>query len=67
MPKPRTFKCKNVFISHKNIFEPRHEKTGFLHMQKQRRKSASGADQRLCFCFTDSTIPLLPKSEISSL
>ena len=25
------------------------------------------ADQRLCFCYTDSTIPQLPKSEISSL
>ena len=25
------------------------------------------ADQRLCFPFTDSTIPLLPKSEFSSL
>ena len=25
------------------------------------------ADQRLCFRFTDSTVPLLPKSEISSL
>ena len=25
------------------------------------------ADQRLCFRFTDSTISLLPKSEISSL
>ena len=25
------------------------------------------ADQHLCFCYTDSTIPLLPKSEISSL
>ena len=25
------------------------------------------ADQRLCFCYTDSTVPLLPKSEISSL
>ena len=25
------------------------------------------ADQRLCFCYIDSTIPLLPKSEISSL
>ena len=25
------------------------------------------ADQRLCFSFIDSTIPLLPKSEISSL
>ena len=25
------------------------------------------ADQRLCFSYYDSTIPLLPKSEISSL
>ena len=25
------------------------------------------ADQRLCFRYTDSTIPRLPKSEISSL
>ena len=25
------------------------------------------ADQRLCFSYTDSTIPLLSKSEISSL
>ena len=24
------------------------------------------ADQHLCFCYTDSAIPLLPKSEISS-
>ena len=24
-----------------HIFEPRYEKTGFLHMQKQRRRSAS--------------------------
>ena len=25
------------------------------------------ADQRLCFCYMDSTIPLLPRSESSSL
>ena len=25
------------------------------------------ADQRLCFCYRDSTVPLLPKSEISSI
>ena len=25
------------------------------------------ADQRLCFSYTDRTVPLLPKSEISSL
>ena len=45
------------------LFVPRREKTGFLHMRKHRRRSA---DQRLCFRYTDSTIPLLPKSEISS-
>ena len=54
-----------------NIYEPRYEKTGFLHKRKQRRRSASRlhreADQRLCFRYTDCTIPLLPKSEILSL
>ena len=50
--------------------EPRHKKTNILHMRKQRRRSALGnheADQRLCFRYIDSTIPLLSKSEISSL
>ena len=42
--------------------EPRHEKIGFLHMRKQRRDQL-----RLCFRYTDSAIPLLLKSEISSL
>ena len=49
--------------------EPHREKTGLLPMRKQRRRSASArgnreADQRLCFRYTDSTIPLLLKSEI---
>ena len=50
-------------------YEPRREKTVFLHMRKQRRRSASDceADQRLCFRYKDRTIPLFPKSEISSL
>ena len=44
-------------------YEPPHEKTNNLHMQKkQRRRSAS---QRLCFRYMDTTIPLL-KSKISS-
>ena len=30
-------------------------------------RSNCAADQRLCFRYTDSSIPLLPKSEISSL
>ena len=45
------------------LFEPCHEKTGFLHMRKQSRT----ADQRLCFRYTDSTVPLHSKFEISSL
>ena len=51
-----------------NPYEPRCGKTGFAYA-KQRRKSAArscAADQRLCFLYTDSTMPLLPKSEISS-
>ena len=45
-------------------FEPHREKTGFLHICENK-----DADQlqRLCFRYTESTIPLLPKSEISSL
>ena len=45
------------------LYEPHHEKTGFCLCKNK------GADQlysnwSLCFCYTDSTIPLLPKSEI---
>ena len=49
--------------------EPLHEKTNNLHRRKLRRRSDSNceADQRLCFCYTDSTIPLLSKSKICSL
>ena len=55
----------NVALSN----EPRHKKTGFLPMRKQRRRSLRSnceADQRLCFRYTDSTLSLLIKSEISS-
>ena len=51
----------NVALSN----EPRHKKTGFLPMRKQRRRHCE-ADQRLCFRYTDSTLSLLIKSEISS-
>ena len=59
-------------IIHVRLIEPCREKTGFLHnMRKQRRtdqlRGNREADQRLCFRYTDSRIPLLPKSEISSL
>ena len=52
-----------------SIFEPRYEKTGYLQMRKQRRRSAAhwAADQRLCCRYMDSTIPPLSKSESSSL
>ena len=70
---------KEIEILYNNLsasFELRHEKTGFFHMRNQSRRSASRldqlrgnreADQRLCFRYIASTIPLLPKSEISSL
>ena len=42
--------------------EPHREKTFFFCICENK-----DADQRLCFRYTDSTIPLLPKSKISSL
>ena len=54
-----------VYIS-VSLFEPRHEETGFLYMRKQRHGNRE-ADQRLCFRYMASTIPLLPKNKISSL
>ena len=45
------------------FFERHHEKTGFLHLGKQRRRSAS----RLCFRYIACKTPLLPKYKISSL
>ena len=52
------------------ILEPRHEKTRYLHSENKDTDQLRGnreADQGLCFRYMDSTIPLLPKSEISSL
>ena len=49
-------------------FEPRHEKTNILHNKDADQLHGNReADQRLCFHYIDSTIPLLSKSEISSL
>ena len=51
-------------------FEPRHEKTNFLHMRKQNTDQLRGnreADQCLCFRYIDSPIALLSKSKFSSL
>ena len=51
------------------INEPRHEKTNVLHMQNKDADQLRGnreADQGLCICYIDCTIPLLSKSKISS-
>ena len=59
-----------------DTIEPRCEKTVFFccccfdiceNKDADQLRSNCAADQRLCFRHTDSTIPLLPKSEISSL
>ena len=55
---------------HRSVFEPHYEKTGFCICENKdadQLRSYCAADQRLCFRYTDSKIPLLPKSEISSL
>ena len=47
--------------------EPRHEKPDFCICENKDADQLSGnceADQCLCFRYTDSTIPLLSKSEI---
>ena len=52
------------------IYEPRYEKNVFCICENKDADQLHGnreADQRLCFHYTDSTIPPLPKSEISSL
>ena len=62
-------------FSQKLTSEPRHEKTGFLHMGKQSRRSAlrkpRGRSAKLIsafvFRYIASTIPLFPKYKISSL
>ena len=63
------YSCKNHSLLHN--YKPRHKKTGFLHICKNKDadqlRGNREADQRLCFHYTDSTIPLLSKSEISSI
>ena len=61
---------KSYVTTLRQINKPRREKTGILHMENKDADQLRGnreADQRLCFRYTDSTIPLLPKPEISSL
>ena len=62
---------KKIYHEEREINEPHREKTGFLPRRKQRRRSASRgnreADQRLCFRYSDSIIPLLLIAKISSI
>ena len=51
------------FMSGKQIIEPRHAKSKAQISFAVYRE----VDQRLCFRYIDSTIQLLPKSEISSI
>ena len=61
-------KEKKSYVS--PLFEPRHEKTNFLHTRKKPRRTACGirsADQCLCFHYMYSTISLFLKSKMLSL
>ena len=51
-------------ISLNSPYEPHHEKTKVLHMRYKDVDQLCGnreTDQRLCFCYTESAIPLLSK------
>ena len=52
------------------LYEPHHEKPDFCICENKgadQLRCHLTADQYLCFRYIDSTIPLLPKSKISSL
>ena len=62
------FQLSSIII--KYTLEPRCEKTNVLICENKDTDQLRGhreADQRLCFRYIDSTIPLLSKSEILSL
>ena len=59
-----------MYVDLKSVYEPPNGKTNNLHRRKQRCRSDQlrgnrEADQRLCFRYSESTVPLLLKSEIS--
>ena len=49
----------SLVLDKPNFCKCENKRTDQLHCNHE-------ADQRLCFCYIDSTIPLLPKSKISS-
>ena len=51
-----------LYHAYRCLNEPHDEKTNSLHLQKQRRRSASQyceADQGLCFCYTNQMVQFL--------
>ena len=57
-----------TFQKETNLYKPRYEKPVFFCICENKDVDQHcAADQRLCFRYTDSTIPLLPKSEIAGL
>ena len=66
----RVMKFRNDNGSKMNIdinkYEPHHEKTCFCICENKDADQLHGnhaADQRLCFCYKDRTIPLLPNQK----
>ena len=55
--------ANNEIVAISIPYEPRHEKT----ISAYEKTKAQIRDQRLCFRYKDSTIPLLPKPESSSI
>ena len=65
-----SFVCLNNMEFCQGTYEPRREKISFCICENKDADQIRGnreADQHLCFRYIDSTIPLLSKSEISSL
>ena len=66
-----TFGCLHLDKFSVNLNEPRHEKTCFICLCEKKdadqMHGEGAADQHLRFCYIESKIPLLPKSQISSI
>ena len=59
--------CNTIMLL--KIYEPRYEKPVFCICENKDADQLRGnreADQRLCFSYTDSTIPLLPKTKLQA-
>ena len=56
-----------LFEGYVSKIELPHGKTNNLHRRKQKVQINCEADQRLCFCYSDSTIPFLLNIKILSV